>query len=264
MRKLLSSSFALLFFTCMTSEVCAASNNDQKNEPFGLAKFAAPESSTAWRQWTKTIVDAAAEIRKLERCRTEPDNCNAAEWRFAAIVNEARRKDGRAKIEFVNRRINGEISYRADKAQWRVPDAWSLPVDTSDQGSLNTGVGDCEDYVLAKYAVLHQAGFPDDDLRIVLVHDNAIRDDHAVLAIRYEKQWLILDNRWNNLSRDEELKQFKPLMTVERNGINLLSKMFRIRDAIAPNSDAMPPDTLSFQDRWVIDAEMWLISTSGP
>jgi len=49
--------------------------------------------------------------------------------------------------------------------------------DVNKEGSLNTGVGDCEDYVLAKYAALHQAGVPDENLRMVLVRDDAVRAD---------------------------------------------------------------------------------------
>jgi hypothetical protein len=73
---------------------------------------------------------------------------------------------------------------------------------------------------------------------MVLVRDNAVRKDHAVLAVRHERQWLILDNRWNGLYEDKELKQFEPLFVVEKSGVSLLSKMFRLRDfdIIAPRS----------------------------
>src|SRR5947207_13432906 len=118
-------------------------------------------------------------MRELAKCRTEPDRCNAAERRFESIV-----KDGRAKIEFVNERINGEIRYEPDTAQWGVEDAWSLPIDVNKEGSLNTGVGDCEDYVLAKYAALHQAGVPDENLRMVLEDRKSTRlnSSHTVTS----------------------------------------------------------------------------------
>jgi hypothetical protein len=34
---------------------------------------------------------------------------------------------------------------------------------------------------------------------LVLVHDYAVRADHSILAVRYDKRWLILDNRWDRL-----------------------------------------------------------------
>jgi predicted transglutaminase-like cysteine proteinase len=149
-------------------------------------------------------------------------------------VKEAKDKDDRAKLEFVHRRINGEIRYEPDPAQWGLPDHWSLPVDEEGKGSLNTGVGDCEDYVLAKYLVLLDARFPDKYLRILLVRDNFVRADHAVLAAHHDHKWLILDNRWDRLYEDKDLKHFKPLMIVDSQGVYYLSKMFRIADAYDP------------------------------
>ena len=92
--------------------------------------------------------------------------------------------------------------------------------------------------VLAKYAALHQAGVLDEKLRMVLVRDNAVRADHAVLAVRHDRRWLILDNRWSKLFEDKELKQFKPLFVVERDGVKLLYKRFRLSDGkiIAPGA----------------------------
>jgi predicted transglutaminase-like cysteine proteinase len=59
-----------------------------------------------------------------------------------------------------------------------------LPVDVEAKTPLITGVGDCEDYVLAKYLVLLDARFPDKDLRILLVRDNFVRADHAILLAK--------------------------------------------------------------------------------
>src|SRR5258707_874343 len=160
-----------------------SSPDSDRDEPFDmgkldLARFVARRGPT-WREWRKIISNVEAEMRELAKCRTEPDRCNAAERRFETIVKEARSKNGRAKIEFVNERINGEIRYEPDTAQWGVEDAWSLPIDVNKEGSLNTGVGDCEDYVLAKYAALHQAGEPDENLRSVPVRGNPVCADHA-------------------------------------------------------------------------------------
>jgi predicted transglutaminase-like cysteine proteinase len=242
MRKALISTFLVVLFSiCAVTELRASPDSDG-DEPFDMAKldmakFVATKGPT-WREWRKIKANVEAEMRELAKCRTEPDRCNAAERRFETIVKQARSKNGRAKIQFVNERINGEIRYEPDTAQWGVEDAWSLPIDVNKEGSLNTGVGDCEDYVLAKYAALHQAGVPDKNLRMVLVRDNAVRADHAVLAVRDDRRWLVLDNRWNKLFEDKELKQFKPLFVVERDGVKLLSKMFRLSDGktIAPGA----------------------------
>jgi predicted transglutaminase-like cysteine proteinase len=217
----------LFFCICAVVELRAQSDD---GEPFGLVKIVAPEGPTK-REWRKIMTNVKTEVRDLERCRAQPGQCKRAEQEFEAIIKEAKDQQGRARIAFVNERINGKIRYKSDKVESGVEDTWNLAL-----AALSKNVGDCEDYALAKYAALHQAGTPDADLRIVLVRDNAVRQDHAVLAVRHDKQWLILDNRWNTLYRDQELKQFKPLFVVEKNGVSLLSKMFRLSDfnIIAP------------------------------
>ena len=91
---------------------------------------------------------------------------------------------------------------------------------------------------------------PDENLRMVLVRDNAVRLDHAVLAVRHDRQWLILDNRWNKLFEDKELKQFKPLFIVERDGVKLLSKMFRLSDGKTISPSTNPTSPLNAQGRY--------------
>ena len=227
MRKALQSATLLLLF-CLVVDVRAQSDSA---EPFGLVKVVAPEGTTT-REWRKPMTNVKAELRDIKRCREQPDQCTQAVREFEAIVNDAKSQQGRAKIALVNERVNGKIRYKSDQVETGVEDTWNLAL-----AVLTKKVGDCEDYALAKYAALHQAGISDADLRIVLVHDNAVRVDHAVLAVRDDKQWLILDNRWNKLYTDKELRQFKPLFVVERRGVSLLSKMFRLNDiAIATRS----------------------------
>ena len=142
-----------------------------------------------------------------------------------------------------NEQINGQIHYTPDAAQWGSADSdiWSLPI--GERGSLNKQAGDCEDFVLAKYAALGESGVPDESLRVLLVHDNIVRQDHAVLAIFDEGKWLILDNRWNKLVEDKELWNFTPLFVVEKTGVHMLAKVIRINDfvTIAPPPARIPP-----------------------
>jgi len=228
MRKAVSA-LVLFFLACPATDSGAA---DVK-EPFGMDMAAAPESSSTWQQWKKILAAADVEIQKLEKCRAEK-NCNVAEEKYSAIVKEAKPKEPYPKVEFVQERINHEIHYVSDPVQWGQPDRWSLPVDDEDKGSLNTGVGDCEDFVLAKYMVLLDALYPYKGMRIVLVRDYFVRQDHAVLAVNYDQKWLILDNRWDRLYEDKHLKQFKPLMAIDAEGVHYLSKMFRIADSYDP------------------------------
>jgi len=228
MRKAVSA-LVLFFLACPATDSYA----DEVKGPFGMDMTAAPESSSTWQQWKKIIAAADVEIQKLEKCRAEK-NCNLAEEKYSAIVKEAKPKEPYPKVEFVQERINHEIHYVPDQVQWGQVDRWSLPVDDEGKGSLNTGVGDCEDFVLAKYMLLLDALYPYKGMRILLVHDIFVHQDHAVLAVSNEQKWLILDNRWDRLYEDKNLKHFKPLMAVDAEGVHYLSKMFRIADSYDP------------------------------
>ena len=72
---------------------------------------------------------------------------------FLDIIAQGRARTGRARIGFINRAINLAIRPVSDLAQWSVLDRWSAPFDT-----LTSGLGDCEDYAIAKYVALTQAG----------------------------------------------------------------------------------------------------------
>jgi predicted transglutaminase-like cysteine proteinase len=169
----------------------------------------------------------------LTRCQANLDKCTSTEKRFGDIVSEAEKQEGLAKIALINATINALIDYEPDRNQWGVADKWTAPF-LNKKGAFETGHGDCEDYALAKYVALRQAGMRSEDVRMVLVQDNAVRADHAILAVRYDKLWLVLDNRWDKLVEDKELVQFKPLAIVDANGVTLLAKQFTLSSKMAP------------------------------
>ena len=169
----------------------------------------------------------------MTNCQANLDKCTSTEHRFEDIVREAESQEGLAKIALINATINALIDYEPDRNQWGVADKWTAPF-VNKKGTFETGHGDCEDYALAKYVALRQAGMRSEDVRMVLVHDYAVRVDHAVLAVRYDKLWLILDNRWDKLVEDKELIQFKPLAIVDANGVTLLAKQFTLSSKLAP------------------------------
>jgi predicted transglutaminase-like cysteine proteinase len=206
-------------------------------EPFGLFTFRAPEGRL-WVNWRKVEADLRAEAPILARCRTEPEHCAPAAARFNAIVADAKAAQGRARLALVNERVNAAIRYTSDAAQHGVADLWSAPLE-----SLASGRGDCEDYAIAKYAILRDAGLADRDLHLLLVRDNAVRLDHAVLAVRDAGQWLILDNRWDRPTADTELHQFAPLFALDEQGVKLFAAPYA---ALEPQDLGTVPDGDSF------------------
>ena len=88
------------------------------------------------------------------------------------------------RVQRINREVNRAIRHREDSAIYGRPDQWALG---------EAGVGDCEDYALAKRAALIQAGVPARALSIALVETRR-GESHAVLLIDTDKGALVLDN----------------------------------------------------------------------
>jgi predicted transglutaminase-like cysteine proteinase len=192
------------------------------DEPFGLFPFRAPEGPL-WEKWRGVEVDIVAEAPILAQCRSKPDQCSSpAAARFLAIVAVAREHDGRVKLAMVNRSVNLAIQYRSDTAQWGVPDRWSAPLDINNKGSFDTGLGDCEDYAIAKYVALREAGVAAEDLRIVVLYETLTGEDHAILVARNDGHWLILDNNHMALLEEQTLLHGIPLFSIDHRGVRLL------------------------------------------
>ena len=211
----------------MTDAPVAGGQMLPSTEPFGLSAFRAPEG-LLWVKWRGVEQELKAEAKELELCRTDSMSCSSAARRFLALVDSAQAREGRARIDLVNRTINSAIRYTSDYAQHGVADLWTAPLAT-----LTSGRGDCEDYAIAKYAVLRAAGVPATDLRLLLVHDRAVRQDHAVLAARDNGRWVVLDNRHPMLPDTVSLPQFAPLFALDHQGVSLFAAPYAYRPAPA-------------------------------
>lgn len=190
------------------------------DEPFNFVTFRAPDG-VLWRKWRAAQADVTADLADIARCKTDRSRCSEAATRFLLMLGEIRSRSGIAAIETTNRLVNGALRYVSDLSQHGELDAWTAPL-----AALGTGRGDCEDYAIAKYALLREAGIPDDDLRILLVRDRAVRDDHAVLAVRHAGVWQILDNRRSALVTSAELPHFTPLYALNERGIQLFASPY--------------------------------------
>ena len=191
--------------------------------PFGLFTFRAPEG-LLWRKWRGIEADIAKEHVVLEHCRTNPEGCPSNAAQFLRLIKAVKARSGRGQLDEANRAVNTVIRHTSDFAQHGETDRWSAPLAT-----FATGKGDCEDYAIAKYVALTEAGFPRGDLQLVLVRDRAVRQDHAVLAARLDGHWFILDNRRSELMNDSEATSFAPLFTINDRGVQLFAAPYARR-----------------------------------
>jgi predicted transglutaminase-like cysteine proteinase len=217
----------------------------QGDEPFGLFTFKAPDGRLT-KKWGQIQSETDADATTLKHCATNPDRCSVGEVRFAEMLKHADTLTGTAKIEFINRKVNETIRYTSDTAQWGVPDFWSPPTTADRKGSFDTGLGDCEDYAIAKYVALKASGVSADKLRVLLVRDRTVGMDHAIVAAQQDGQWMLLDNRWDRLLQDAEGKQFMPLFALTDEGVKLIAAPYASLEGAQPAprriaaEDAMP------------------------
>ncbi|WP_338467363.1 transglutaminase-like cysteine peptidase [Novosphingobium sp. ZN18A2] len=117
------------------------------------------------------------------------------------LLQEAGRIAGSDPLDMVNHWVNWHVRYQDDVGG----DEWADARET-----LQRGYGDCEDFAIAKMALLARLGVPRDDMFLVLVRERARPVDHAVLAVRRDGRLLILDNRVDRLERAEDVTDYIP------------------------------------------------------
>jgi predicted transglutaminase-like cysteine proteinase len=184
-------------------------------------------------KWNGVKADMRAESEIFARCRANMAACPAAAKQFLRIVDQGRALSGRARIGVINRAVNMAIEPVSDMVQWGVPDRWSAPLET-----FTTLKGDCEDYAIAKYVALTEAGIAAEDVKLMIVRNTAANEDHAVTAVALDGTWIILDNRWLRLVQDRAMAQAVPLFALGNNDVRqyLPDVLIGARRAPAPAS----------------------------
>jgi len=203
------------------------------DEPFGLFTFRAPEG-LLWQKWRGLETRLARDAETLRGCQTDAGNCPSNAAQFLRLIGAVKSKSGRARLDEANRAVNMVVRYVSDYAQHGEADRWSSPLET-----FATAKGDCEDYAIAKFVALREAGFPREDLRLMLVRDRAVRQDHAVLAARLDGQWLVLDNRRSELIEDSGATNLAPLFAIDHAGVHLFAAPYAQRQLSEP-AEATP------------------------
>jgi len=131
----------------------------------------------------------------------------------ARFAETLRGKDKVERLEAVNWYINKRVRFVDDSVRWGRADVWSTASET-----LNSGKGDCEDYAIAKLAMLRRAGLADRDLYLVILKDTVRRADHAVLVVRAAGHMYLLDNGTDEVLDTESVSDYRPVLTFAATG----------------------------------------------
>jgi predicted transglutaminase-like cysteine proteinase len=213
------------FLTAESSAVernASSTLNENSAEPFGMDTEPVL-GGTLPEKWHRVNADISRDRETVAQCRAS-QSCPPPAQKLIDLSQEGAGRSGRAQVGLINRAVDQAIKPVSDERQWGIPDRWSDPFET-----ILSERGDCEDYAILKYTALLEAGLPKEALKIVVWKNRLPDEDHAVLAVRVDNQWLILDNRTLTLVRDVDVKRVVPRFVLDEQGVRRVVASNRAR-----------------------------------
>lgn len=132
------------------------------------------------------------------------------------FIDATENKNEWQKINLVNDFFNEKVIYRTDELLWNKKDYWASPIET-----LGVGMGDCEDYVIAKYFTLVALGVPEDKIRLMYVRQQTVNQPHMVLIYleRSNEPPMVLDNFETRLLPANARRDLTPIYSFNGKGL---------------------------------------------
>jgi predicted transglutaminase-like cysteine proteinase len=116
---------------------------------------------------------------------------------------------GLEQLVAANTWVNRHVRHERDGAS----DHWASATETARKGG-----GDCEDFAIAKMALLRSAGVADADLYLSIVRDTIQRADHAVLLVRVDGAFYVLDSLTDRVMAATAVSDYRPIVTLASAG----------------------------------------------
>lgn len=171
-----------------------------------------------------TVVLAAPNLDKLEQLAFSKFGGGVARfivgWR-SALPTSLELTD-REKLDRVNSYFNQRLRYVSDDILWGQVDFWATLLD-----SASKSAGDCEDFAIAKYVSLVNAGMEEHKLRLtyvlarITVNGASVSEPHLVLAYYPEPsaEPLILDNLIFDIKQASTRTDLAPIYSFNSSGM---------------------------------------------
>jgi len=135
--------------------------------------------------------------------------CAYKKWK--ELIEELKHKPKKYQLGKVNSYMN-LYRYIMDPINWGVRDYWEIPKE------FFAKFGDCEDYAIVKYFTLRALGWKAEDMKIIVLQDMNLRIAHAILAVRFEKKEMILDNQIGLVIESKRIRHYRPIYALNENG----------------------------------------------
>ena len=190
-----------------------------------------PSTRTAWRTLRALAlgagvllagmagqVDGAPQLAEPVVTRIEHEYGDYALQRvekWQAMIAAAGNMPEREKLETVNRFFNA-MRFVSDAVLWGKEDYWATPLET-----LLANGGDCEDFSIAKYFTLRQAGVAQEKLRLTYVKALDLNQAHMVLMYFSTPgaDPLVLDNLDKTIKPASMRKDLLPVYSFNAGGL---------------------------------------------
>jgi predicted transglutaminase-like cysteine proteinase len=163
-----------------------------------------PQRPDAPDVFGEAAVPVRSKLPGSEMARLTVDSLADAAGPWTEMLDQAKALADGERLDRVNRWVNWHVRYVDDPAG----DHWSPAADT-----LRRGSGDCEDFAIAKMALLERLGIPAKDMFLIIVRPAHGRIDHAVLLVRQAGRMVILDNRTDMLLPEARVYDYAPLLS---------------------------------------------------
>ena len=157
----------------------------------------------AFTKWTGVLA-------RMQDRSNSPSNLERVWAKYGlGSLNELSRAPLAERVDHINKVVN-RVAYVEDRDSYGKSDYWATPKETATRG-----VADCEDYAIAKYALLKAVGVPENMLRVAIVRDTQKNIPHAVL-IMYEpnKAPEVLDNQSQYVREATAISWYTPLYSI--------------------------------------------------
>lgn len=130
------------------------------------------------------------------------------------MFESSARLTGQAKLMLANGWANSNIRYVDDRQLYGKADYWANAGTT-----LRRGAGDCEDIAILKMQILAAMGVSRSDMNLTVARDLVRNADHAVLVVKSEGKYWLLDNATNKVLDASASQDYRPIMSFSEHRI---------------------------------------------
>jgi predicted transglutaminase-like cysteine proteinase len=195
--------FTLLLVACPAdADQRAALLGEREIHSANVARF---------KNWTDVLARWQRERSAAGQCEasTPAAGCAPREWR--ELIQELRGLPRRTILERLNIAVNRH-PYVPSIDNWGVVSHWETPFEFFRRN------GQCQDYAIAKFMLLRDLGFANDELRIVVLRDVERGLDHAVLVVYLDGQSLMLDSLGDHVVPTASVAAYRAYYSINETG----------------------------------------------